>query len=126
MGIKRDGKVAIAFDGSTQRQRDMKIFFGKSWKTGSGPVTKYVQGLDPQKNVLLSDVDLSDLLTIDTGSDNVAIIERVVTQRLKIEWTQLLQMVVDGASNNMGSMKGCATQVCVKVHLIKKHLFFAH
>ena len=59
LGIKRDGKVAIAFDGSTQRQRDIKIFFGKSWKTGSGPVTKYVQGLDPQKNALLPDVDSS-------------------------------------------------------------------
>ena len=35
LGVKRDQKIAIAFDGSTHRQRDMKIFFGKGWKTGS-------------------------------------------------------------------------------------------
>ena len=114
LGVKRDRKVALAFDGSTQRQRDMKIFFGKGWKPGSGSITKYVMGLDPQKNVLLPDVDLSDLLSIDTGDDNVAIIEKVVTHRLKIQWRQLLQLAVDGASNNMGHIKGCAAQVHTK------------
>lgn len=111
LGKHRNGYIALAFDGSTSRARDMKIFFGKACQKGVGPVTKYVEGLDPQKNVLDVDINLGDLLTIDTGKDNVRIIEKVIQDRLKIKWPQLIQLAVDGASNNMGPIKGCATTV---------------
>ena len=111
LGVHRNGKIALALDGSTHRKRDMKIFFGKAWEKGKGPVTKYIEGLNPQKNIIDVDVNLEDLLTIDTGNDNVRIIEKVVTKRLKIKWHQLIQLAVDGASNNVGQVKGCATTV---------------
>ena len=111
LGKHRNGKVALALDGSTSRKRDMKIFFGKSCQKKVGPVTKYVEGVNPQKNIIDVDVNLEDLLTIDTGKDNVRIIERVVQDRLKIKWHQVLQLAVDGASNNVGPVKGCATTV---------------
>ena len=111
LGPKKKQRMTMALDGSTQRHRDMKIFFGKGWKTAKGPVTKYVQGLNPQKNVLEEDVSLADLLSIDTGADNVKIIEKVVKERLGIKWNQLCQLAVDVASNDIGNVKGCATMV---------------
>ena len=111
LGPRRDGKIALAFDGSTHKHRDMKIFFGKGWKTGHGSVTKYVDGVDAQKSIHDLDVNLRDLLTIDTGADNVKFIENVVNKRLKIKWEQVIQLAVDGASNNTGINKGCATTV---------------
>ena len=111
LGEHRNGNISLAMDGSTHRKRDMKIFFGKAWQKGVGPVTRYVEGENPQKNIIDVDVNLEDLLTMDTGKDNVRIIEKVVVNRLKIQWHQLLQLAVDGASNNIGTVKGCATTV---------------
>eukprot|EP01084_Bolivina_argentea_P260210 439356_1 len=107
LGPNKNGKIALAFDGVSQRQRTLKIFFGKGWQ--KGPVTKYVQAMNGKKNVLDIDVDLSDLFTIDTGDDIVRLIRKVVENRLKINWNQIVQLAVDGAANNMGVNKGCVT-----------------
>ncbi len=109
LGPNKNGIIALAFDGVSQRQRTLKIFFGKGWQKGA--VTKYVQAMNGKKNVLDIDVDLSDLFTIDTGDDIVRLVRKVIENRLKVNWNQIVQLAVDGAANNMGVNKGCVTTV---------------
>ena len=43
---------------------------------------------------------------MNTGADNVRIIEKVIKDRLKIQWPQLIQVAIDGANN-----QGCPVTV---------------
>ena len=57
--------------------------------------------------------DLSDLLTSDTGMDNVNLIVKVMTQKFNVrDWNRLVGMTADGAGQNMGKYSGCLELVC--------------
>ena len=57
--------------------------------------------------------DLSDLLTSDTGMDNVNLIVKVMTQKFNVwDWKRLVGMTADRAGQNMGKYSGCLELVC--------------
>ena len=59
-------------------------------------------------------MDLSDLLTSDSGKDNKDLIVKVLTQRFHVtDFTKLVQLAADGAGQNLGQYKGCCELVCV-------------
>ena len=103
---------AMSFDGSSRKSRAVKIFDIKGCKTGYGPITKYGVCVDAKKSLADVDVDLTDLMTTDTGDDNVKLVVKVVNEHFGINnWEQLIQLCVDGAGQNMGCNKGCVAQV---------------
>ena len=59
----------------------IKSFKSQKWV---GQVTKCVEGVNPQKNVIDVDVNLEGILTIGTGKDNVRFIEKVIVNRMKM------------------------------------------
>ena len=116
LGTDRTNEIALNFDGATHRNRSTKIFFAKTWNEGEQ--TRFVQCLNGKKSIRDIDVDITDLLTIDSANDNVRLIEKVVNERLKIQWHQLIQLNADGAGQNLGKYNGCATQVCYYIYNI--------
>ena len=111
-GADRKNMFAMSFDGSSRKCRAVKIFDIKGCKKGYGPITKYGVCVDAKKSIADVDVDLSDLMTTDTGNDNVRLVVKVVNEHFGIaDWQQLVQLCVDGASQNMGCNQGCVAQV---------------
>ena len=117
LGEDGKGDIALAFDGSSKATRSVKIFDMKGWKKGFGPVFKYCILKDAKKSIGELEVDLSDLLTADTGKDNADMIAEVVLQDLQIQWAQLCQLAVDGAAQNAGEWNGCVMIVCVYTNI---------
>lgn len=112
-GPDRTNIFSMSFDGSSRKTRAVKIFDIKGCKIGHGPITKYGVCVDAKKSLADIDVDLTSLMTTDTGDDNRKLVVKVVNEHFGItDWEQLVQLCVDGAGQNMGCNKGCVAQVC--------------
>ena len=61
----------------------------------------------------------TDLFSIDSGADNAKMIKKVVTEEFGIsDWTQLVQLCIDGAGQNGRNKKGCVELVCTLFSLL--------
>lgn len=118
LGVEGQNMFSLALDGSSQSIRSVKIFDFRGCKSAVGPITKYCVCMDAKKSIADLDIDLSDLFSTDSGVDNKRLIEKVVMEHLKVEdWSQLVQLCVDGAGQNMGRNNGCVELVrCTFLH----------
>eukprot|EP01084_Bolivina_argentea_P096967 174287_1 len=100
-----NGGIGICFDGNSKKYQPVKSFHARGWEREKGIDGLFMCLISNKKRITMNGTNIADLLTCDSGEDNLEKIDKVLAD-FEVNDKNVNSITPDGAAQNIGKNLG--------------------